>query len=152
MAIKQFITNLKGLALFDKINPTPTNPKLDIICWERREIENYFARPELLISYAGLISHKFPKIGVSNLEKTMETVIKDLTIPLYLRDIDNDWWKNVKITDNWLDPVFSEFYSRIGIPQDFYKRDYYQLISLMDEKDVNDEIRVKLDLIYNVIK
>ena len=45
--------------------------------------------------------------------------------PLYLNDRRHEWWKKAaKLSDEWLDIIFPEFYKRLGLPQDFFKRDY----------------------------
>ena len=40
----------------------------------------------------------------------------------------------------------------MNIKQDFYKRDYYELIKLMKPNDIDSEITEKLDLIFETIK
>ncbi len=69
-----------------------------------------------------------------------------------MRELYNDWWNDTKLSDEWLDKIFPEFYKQLNIPQDFYKRDYYQLISLLNKEDIPTEISEKLDIIYQVLK
>lgn len=151
-SLKEIFTQLKGLALFDNLTSLQDNPKLKIICWSRRELENYFARPELLYRHANLLGNKYPTIGSIKLLEIMKQTVVDSTVPLYLKDLKNDWWNKAKLSDEWLDIIFSEFYKRIGLPQDFYKRDYYQLIMLMKAGEINNEIIEKLDAIYMLLK
>ena len=115
-------------------------------------LENYFAQPEILYRHAKLLGVKYPTIGSSKLVETMEQTINDLTVPLYLKDLKNDWWHNAKLSDEWLDVIFPEFYRQIGLPQDFYKRNYYQLIMLLNPDEIHKEISDKLDAIYEVLK
>ncbi len=150
-SLQEIFPELKGLALFDNISPTPHNPRLKIICWTRRELENYFARPMALTRHAKLLSYKYPSIGSAQMIKTMEETIKDMTAPIHLKDLKHEWWYKAKLSDEWLDIIFNEFYKRIGIPQDFYKRNYYQLISLMKPQEVHDEITEKLDEIHRLL-
>ncbi|MDR2562680.1 MAG: ATP-binding protein [Prevotellaceae bacterium] len=150
-SLQAIFNELRGLALFDNIPNLQENPRLKIVCWRKREMENYFARPELLLKYAKLLQFKYPKFTQRQLEETMQQTVSDYTLPVYLKNPDDEWWDNAKLSDEWLDKIFPEFYRQSGIPQDFYKRDYYQLISLMDKQDISDEISEKLDLIYDTL-
>ena len=146
-ALKEFVPELRGYALFDRItNPYPGAP-LPVQFWERRELENYFAFPDLLIRHAGLLEFKHPEIGISKLKATMTNVVAEYTAPAVLKDRENKFWFDSKLSDDWLDVIFPEFYHRIGIPMNFYKRDYYQLISLMKTNEIDPEITLKLNTI-----
>ncbi|WP_462265810.1 ATP-dependent nuclease [Mucilaginibacter sp.] len=152
VSLKEIFHDLKGLALFDRLPNYLQNPKLTIICWEKRELENYFAKPQVLIKYAKSLSYKFPNMSQPQLARIMENSIKNNTAPVYLTDLNNVWWSNAKVTDEWFDVIFTQFYKEIGVAQDFYKRDYYKLIELMAKEDIDQEITDKLDAIYEVIK
>lgn len=82
----------------------------------------------------------------------MNQTIQNTTVPIYLKDLNHDWWLKAKLSDEWLDIVFAEFYKKIGVPQDFYKRDYYQLIMLLKASEIPKEIVEKLDSIYRLLK
>jgi len=151
-SLQEIFPELNGIALFDNIPNLQSNPKLKIVCWQRRELENYFARPEILILYANLLGYRFPAKGPVRFTDIMRKTINDLTVPLYLQDLNNEWWSKAKLSDDWMDVIFKEFYKRVGLPQDFYKRDYYQLIKLMKPEEIDSEIIEKLDAIYEVIK
>lgn len=150
-ALQEIFPELKGLALFDNIPNLQMNPKLEIICWERRELENYFASPDLLLKYAKLLNKKHPQFSTPDLERTMQETISEFTVPAYLKNSSNEWWRTAKISDEWLDKIFPEFYKKLNIPWDFYKRDYYLLIQLMDPKNVDKEVVEKLDRVYNLL-
>ncbi len=81
----------------------------------------------------------------------MQECINHCTLPLYLQDTTNIWWREAKLSTEWLDLIFPIFYQKLNIPQDFYKRDYYQLISLMEVDSIDEELIAYLDLIYNTI-
>lgn len=151
-SLQEIFPELKGLALFDNLPNLQPNPKLKIICWKKRELENYFAKPEILLLHARLLANKHRSFGSQKLEETMKQTIKDTTVPLYLKDPDHEWWSKAKLSDEWLDVIFSEFYKRLNLPQDFYKRNYYQLITLLSTEQIEKEIVDKLDEVYEVIK
>lgn len=151
-ALKEFFPNLKGLALFDRIEKNTDDIKtLKIHYWKRREIENYFANPSTLLKHASLLNHQHKHLKSAFLKKTMQDCIELCTLPLYLNDLNHKWWKDAKLSSDWLDLIFPEFYKRLDLPQDFYKRDYYQLINLISIDDIDAEIIENLDLIYKTI-
>lgn len=153
VALKEFFPDLKGLALFDRIDKNAEDIKsLKVVYWKRREIENYFATPELLLQHAKLLSFKHTHIESTLLVKTMQDCINLCTLPLYLQDLNHQWWKDAKLSSDWLDLIFPEFYKKLNLPQDFYKRDYFQLINLIPVANIDREIVENLDLLYNTIK
>lgn len=152
-ALKEIFTELRGLALFDRIDKNIDDIKLlKVTCWKKRELENYFARPNLLIKHARLLCYQYLNFSSSELEDKMKGAIEEYTLPAYLKDLNHAWWDDAKLSDDWLDNIFSEFYKRLGIPNSFSKREYYKLIALMDINDISKEISEKLDLIYSVLK
>jgi len=153
VALKEIFSELKGLALFDKIEKNIQDIKpLKVICWQKRELENYFARPNLLLKYAQSLSLKHEKYSAAQLEQAMTKSIEDYTLRAYLNDLNNPWWNTGKLSDEWLDNILPEFYKQLDLPQDFFKRDYYRLIELLDINDISSEITEKLDEIYKLLK
>jgi ABC-type cobalamin/Fe3+-siderophores transport system ATPase subunit len=153
VTLKEIFPELTALALFDRIDKNLDDIKpLKVICWQKRELENYFAKPELLMKYAKSLQFKYPKFTQLELEDKMQKSIKKYTVPAYLEDLNDNWWNDTKLSDDWLDKIFAEFYKQLDVPQNFFKRDYYQLISLMDKKDIPTEVTEKLNLIYSVLK
>ncbi len=152
-ALKEFFPDLKGLALFDRIDKNVEDIKsLNVVYWEKREIENYFAKPKILLEYAKSLNDKHKHIETNILTKAMQSSIELCTLPLYLQNLNHQWWADAKLSTDWLDLIFTEFYIQLNLPQDFYKRDYYQLINLLDPQDIDKEIVKNLDLIYKIIK
>lgn len=153
VALKEIFSDLKGLALFDRLEKNIDNIKpLKIICWEKRELENYFARPALLIKHAKLLHFKYSNFTSAQLGDIMNQAISDYTLSAHLKDLNHAWWDNAKLSDDWLDSILPEFYKQIGYTQDFFKRDYYQLIALMETKDIPQEISEKLDVMYKILR
>ena len=152
MSLKVIEPNLRGLALFDHLDNLQDNPKLKVICWRRRELENYFASPELLIRHARTLHEEYPTRSPKSLEETMRETVSDYTLPVYLKNRDDAWWSEAKLSDDWLDKIFPVFYDRLGINVGKnFKQAYYQLITLMEPKEIPDEIREKLDALYEVL-
>lgn len=151
-AFREFLPQLKGIAVFDRIPDFKPNPRLDIHCWQKRELENYFAKPEFLIRYARFLAgvrHRDKK--ASELEKAMDEVIKDITAPAYLRNLNDPWWSDEKITDNWLDKIIPQFYEKVGLPQAIWKRDYHEIILQMQPSEIAPEVKEKLDALLPIL-
>ncbi|PGH37632.1 MAG: hypothetical protein CRN43_20025, partial [Candidatus Nephrothrix sp. EaCA] len=109
------------------------------------------ARPDILYRHAELLGRKHVAMGSAKLAEAMKQTVLDLTVPLYLKDLTHDWWQQAKLSDEWLDVVYPMFYKQSGLPQDFYKRDYYQLIALLESDEIHPEITEKLDAIYETL-
>lgn len=153
VALKEIFPELKGLAVFDKIEKNLDDIRpLKVVSWQRRELENYFARPALLLMHAKLLQIKYEKFSSAQLEQAMKKAIEDFTLRAHLNDLDHNWWNTAKLSDDWLDNIFPEFYKQLNLPREFYKRDYYQLIALMDSKEIPEEISDKLNLIYEMLR
>ena len=153
VALRDFIPDLRGFALFDRVEKNYENnpPPVPVEFWRKRELENYFARPDVLIRHAGLLYLKHPLFSSEQLKNTMEDVIKENTTPAALRDLSAIFWNSTKLSDDWLDIIFPEFYKRLNLPPNFYKRDYYQLIGLLQADEIDAEIAEKLDAILTVL-
>ncbi|MDR1416425.1 MAG: AAA family ATPase [Prevotellaceae bacterium] len=154
VAFQSVFPELKGLAVFDKVDEAKlNNPKLKMVCWKKRELESYFARPNILLKYAKSLQPLHPRFTEEQLSALMDEVVKDFTIPAYLKNLQNEWWDAAKLTDDWLDKIFPAFYERLGIPHAAnYKRDYCDLIPILEAADIDKEIADKLDLIDEILR
>lgn len=151
-AFRAVFPSLKGIALFDRLENLQSSQGIQILSWKKRELENYFAKPQFLLRYArrlAVLRHRDREEDV--LEKSMDEVIKDITAPAYLRDTNNAWWSDEKLTDNWLDKLVPLFYEKVGLPQSIWKRDYHEIISQMKPSEVDPEIKEKLDALLPII-
>lgn len=121
-------------------------------------IKNFVALKEIFPTLKGLalfdklLSHQYTQHTSKYLEETMKQTIADYTQPAYLKDPNNSWWDDAKLSDEWLDKIFPLFYKQLDIPFNFFKRDYHQLINLMNPKDISDEVTSKLDRIELLLR
>jgi ABC-type cobalamin/Fe3+-siderophores transport system ATPase subunit len=149
VALREFIPDLRAFALFDRVEKDYENntPPMPVQFWQKRELENYVAQPDALIRYARQLAVKQPTFQAEQAAKAMQDVIEENTIPVALRDPTHSFWSNTKLSDDWLDVIFPDFYQRIGLPRHFFKRDYYQLINLLKPAEIDPEINQKLKAI-----
>jgi predicted ATPase len=157
LAIRNFETlieifpQLKGFALFDRLPNLTEYKQLKVMCWLKRELENYFAKPSILKRYAMMLAIQMNH-EPTKFEQLMSEVINDNTTPARLRDLNDNWWNDEKLTDNWLDLIFPAFAEKIGVHRGYFRQDYHFLINSLKPTEVEEEIKEKLDLIYDFLK
>jgi hypothetical protein len=122
------------------------NKPIEVLCWTKREIENYFARPNILKRFAMSLAIEHKK-DVSQFEKIMDNVIMNNTLPRRLNNLEDIWWSEGKLTDDWLDLIFPEFYELVKLSPIFRKGSYFQLIRLLKKEEIDAEIISALDKI-----
>ena len=121
--------------------------------WQRREIENYLCQPETLESFARTLGEEsaggplFAEASAGKFADAMRETIIDRVAPAVYKNRRDDWWRNVKASDEFLDLIFPEFFSRVGRRPDFRKADYHRLIPHIPDGEIDEEIRKVLDLI-----
>jgi AAA15 family ATPase/GTPase len=150
-AIQPFVPNLKGLAVFDKLGKDVEEKPIEILCWTKREIENYFARPFILKRFAMSLAIEHKK-DEGEFGQIMNDVIINNTLPRRLNNLEDTWWSEGKLTDDWLDLIFPEFYEKVKLSPIFRKGSYYQLIQLLNKEEIDAEIIAKLDKIHAFLR
>jgi AAA domain, putative AbiEii toxin, Type IV TA system/AAA ATPase domain len=146
--------DLVGLALFDRIpGELRANDALREIMWRRREIENYLASRESLLAWAGAglpADDLVYQIERARRTEVMQQCIAELEQSLRVARKGDPWSVDIKVTDEFLDPLFANFYERLGTPQRTFKRDYHQLAESVPLAQIDPEVREKLDAIAAV--
>lgn len=152
VSFNEFFPDLKGLAVFDKLDKDISNPKLKIISLTRRELENYFVSPNVLYSYAESLATE-QGVTPSKLRDWMKESVEENTTPARLKNLNDSWWFTEKITDNWLDLIFPSFNAKLPNMSNYqnFKTDYWKLVDYVLPKDVPQEIVSVLDEIEKVI-
>lgn len=152
--LKEAKKDLVGIAVFDKLDKT-LNQGSDLkeIMWERREIENYFCAEEVLLAFARHnqpTDDLFGRAEAATRETAMRESIREITDALKKLKKPDPWSAEIKATDEFLDPLFEDFYKRIKLPDLFRKSDYHVLASLVPKESLSPEIIAKLDAIASV--
>jgi hypothetical protein len=143
--------DLVGIAIFDRLDRhLPNDFPVQVLgkTWNRKEIENYLCKPYVLHAYAKYVcgGELFAASWVSK----MEEIIKDMIPPVALRDPNNIWWIDTKVTDQFLDPLFDRFFKEIGFDNMMRKTNYHELAKFLKKEDIDPEITEKLDAILDV--
>jgi Recombinational DNA repair ATPase (RecF pathway) len=150
--------DLIGIAIFDRIDRelSSNDEGLNEKMWKRREIESYFCIQEVLISYArhGLKENDlFDNIEAQRRVEAMEESIKEVEAALKTLDKGVPWSPDVKVSDDFLDPLFRNYFAKIGLYSLMRnKADYHILAHLLPAEQIDPEITEKLDAIVATAK
>lgn len=148
--------DLVGLALFDRLEKElQTGSALREHMWRRREIENYLVTPESLRNFVQLGLRDDDLIEAAERKTRVELLdqcVQELTQALKLTNKPDPWGPDIKVTDDFLDPLFKLYYERLGIPQATFKRDYHGLAEALPLNQVDPEVIAVLDLVWDVAR
>ena len=62
------------------------------------------------------------------------------------------WDPNLKASDDFLVPLFQNYFKKLGIPNLMAKKDFYELASFVPRDRIDPEIKEKLSAIVKVAK
>lgn len=149
--------DLVGIVITDRLGSKPQKSEsLVETMWKKREIENYLCFPEVLSKYAE-VSAKENIVGPLFLEAEskkrvdiMGQCINDLVPPLALKDRNDRWWNDTKVTDEFLDRLFEEYFKRLALPNLMPKTNYHILARFVQKEFIAEEVIEKLDAIVSV--
>lgn len=146
--------DLVGIAIFDRLDrELHTGSQLVEHMWTQREIESYLVTPESLITFVQLGLSENDLIEQSERQRRSEIMmacIAELTQALTVARRPDPWGPDIKVTDEFLDPLFENYYQRLGTPQQIYKRDYHGLADAIPLQQIPTEISKMLDAILDV--
>lgn len=147
--------DLVGIALYDRLDKELTpNPHLKEMMWDKREMENYLNMEETLYAYAVHDIDRNDLFGAHEAEKrrrAMQESIEEVSKALKtLRNIDDPWSSDVKATDDFLNPLFHNYFERLGLPDLMRKTHYHSLVRFVPVEKIDPDITAKLDAIVEV--
>lgn len=144
--------DLVCFALYDRMDQgMPSDPNMVQRTWRRREIENYLCDREVLLAWTRDIAEK--KTGPLFVEPwidLMKNTISELEAALETLGKPSPWSPDIKVTNDFLDPLFAKFFEKLGLPNLMNKTDYHVLARFVQEDQVDPEVREILDAIQNI--
>ena len=151
--LREAKSNLYGIAIYDRLE-TKFEPHTNLIqtMWRMREIENYICKRDALLKLAktqgvklagSLFAEKLPEIMNESIEE-VEQAIKTIGKP-------SPWGTEIKSSDEFLEPLFNNFYKKLNLPVQFFKKNYHQLVQFLDKDEIDKEIIEKLNAIVKVV-
>jgi hypothetical protein len=160
-AMREARPGVVAFALFDRLpNPaTELGTVLDLreFMWRRREIENYVVTRASLMKFVtvGLREDVRQPDLLDDAEAkrrihTLELCIQELEQSLKTQRRPDPWGPEIKVTDEFLDPLFANYYERLGTPQQTFKRDYHGLADTIPVAEIAPEVSEVLDAIWEI--
>jgi hypothetical protein len=153
--LREACRDLRGFALFDRLpQELETNPHLVQWMWRKREIENYLCTRQTLLAWAwaeGEASGGGPLFGLS-WQHQMEESIAEIERAMQTLGKGSPWSPDTKVSDDFLDPLFENFYRRIGLPNLMRKTDYHRLAHFVPAAQIDPEVRQVLDAVLAVYR
>ncbi len=157
--LKEAKNDLFGIAIFDRLDKElQTDDSLTEMMWKRREIENYFCTEDVLAAYARhdlpdeLQDDLFGNAERQQREQAMREAIAEVTEALKTLNKPDPWSSEIKVTDEFLDPLFKKFFEKRDLPLQLRKSEYHILASLAPKEKLDAEITAKLDAIVTTAK
>ncbi len=147
--LREAKADLLGFVLRDR-SPAPvqSTDELREHMWSRREIENYLCQPETLLSYADTLAPG----PLFNFREAMQECIGGRTPPDALRDPNDNWWREVKASDEYLNRLFQMFFQKLSLPNLIWKTNYHVLARLAPRSLIDPEVSEVLDAIHTVAR
>jgi ABC-type branched-subunit amino acid transport system ATPase component len=155
--VREAVLHLRGIALFDKLaQQLPADLGAEGLMWKRREIENYLCSRNTLLAYARHSAAQespgelFSLRDADRRVAVMSGVIDKIAESLENLGKGDPWSQNVKASDDFLLPLFRNYFKRLELPNLMDKRQFYELVDFVPEDELDPEIKEKLDAIVRV--
>jgi hypothetical protein len=92
----------------------------------------------------------FESVEAERFRSVMRRCMEDRVPPAAFRDPADRWWRDVKASDDLLDPVFESFFAHLDLPNLMRKTDYHRLAELVPAAELDPEITRVLDQVFAV--
>jgi len=154
-AIRLARKELRGIAIFDRLTISPpTDMPVATLQWRKRELENYLCMEETLLAYA---SKGYPDDMIGNVEKeaslkAMRESIDEISKAVKILKKGEPWSDDIKASDDFLDPLFDNYFARLERPNLMRKTNYHVLASYVPKEKIDPEVIEKLDAIAAVFE
>ncbi len=155
--VQEAVPHLKGIALFDRLDKQmQSDTHLTFLMWNKKEIENYFCLPEVLESYARYdkeLEEKAPLFSKSEADRrltVMRDCMKKIEEAMTSLNKGSPWDANTKVSDEFLTPLFKNYFETLNLPNLMPKKNFYELARFLPKDRIDPEIKEKLTAIVEV--
>ncbi|MCI0495391.1 AAA family ATPase [candidate division KSB1 bacterium] len=155
--LREAVPHLKGIAIFDRLDTSlPSDLGAEGYTWRRREIENYFCIPEALEAYARYGAETVvagPLFGEAEARERIQAMgeaIQETEAALATLGKGSPWDKDTKVSDDFLTPLFKNYFKKLNLPNIMEKKNFYELAYFVNAEKFDPEIKTMLDAIVNV--
>ena len=154
-ALREAVPHLNGVALFDRLErEAPSDAHMLILIWRRREIESYICTQRTLEEYvAGEIDQEFAEEPLFAQQErnrrlsAMHESIEEIEDAMETIGQSSPWSEDLKVSDDFLTPLFRNYSRKLGLPNLMDKKDFYELADHVPEDELDPEVTEKLDAI-----
>lgn len=155
--LRESVPDLRGVVVFDRLEPEPGEMGLiECLIWKRREIENYLCTSATLEAYArasAIEAAPGPLFHEQEAERrlgAMRQAIAEVTSALATLGKGSPWDPDIKVSDDFLKPLFEAYFKKLGLPNSMAKKNFYELTEHVPDGELDSEILEKLDAIAHV--
>ncbi len=154
--LREALPDLKGIAVFDRLDRGVQGNGLHMLMWKRREIENYLCTPTTLERFAGrtgraeALGPLFVESEAQARLDAMQESIREIRNAMGVLEQGSPWDSDTKVSDVFLKPLFKTYYRKLGLPNLMNKRSFYELADYVPTAEIDAEITRKLDEIADV--
>lgn len=155
--LREAKADLVGYTLCDKLTTAlQSTSELQEYMWQRREIECYLCQIETLIAFAEQFGGYepagplFEPTEQDRRRNIMNECIQDFVPGAAIRDPNDSWWHETKVTDAFLDRLFPAYFGKLNLPNLMNKTNYHALVRFLPRHLVVTEVQEVLDAIQRV--
>lgn len=119
--------------------------------WKRREIENYLCSRETLMEWAqGEAELQLGALFRGLWQEQMDASIRKIEQAMAVLGKGSPWSPETKVSDDFLDPLFEDFFKSLELPNLMRKTDYHALARYVPREVIASEVSEVLDRIVTV--
>ena len=156
-ALREALPKLRGIALFDNLGQRlPETSPLEHHMWQRNEIENYVSSRRTLQRYAAASAQEVspgPLFAPSEQARRKNAMLQSIeAIEAALKRLGkgSPWDPDVKASNDFLNPLFADYFERLDLPNVMPKKSYYVLARHVPRDEIDAEVVERLDAIGRV--
>jgi hypothetical protein len=152
--LREACPGLAGVAVLDRLEKEFQGGEgITWQFWNRREIENYVCTRKTLEAYAERASAPEadgPLFAAAEAKRRLQAMGESITeIEQALNKLrkPSPWGHDIKVSDDFLEPLFEAYFERLGLPNVMRKKNYHILAEYIDPSEIDPEVTSKLDAI-----
>ena len=122
--------------------------------WSKREIENHLCKRDGLLNWARYAGEEYGPPGplfardwkdlmsdcITSLEQALSTLGR------------SPWSDDTKVSDDFLPPLFKNFFEKLALPNLMNKSDYHVLARFVPKDQIDPEVPLILDFILETVR
>lgn len=151
--LQEALPHLRAIVILDETVAEPSDKNFSCLGWNQREIENYLCSRAALESYASATAeaeYPGPLFDESEVERrmgAMNEAIDEIERAMATLGQSSPWDDDTKVSDDFLTPLFNDYYRRLSLPNLMRKTNFHVLADHVPDDEIDPEITEKLDAI-----